>query len=287
MRHPARKAALFAGATVIGAALLWFGGQRHAVTGGDWTSAVPSAIGFTLALVGLWLTVEALLYARGRARLLSGHRRVAAWRLPADSWERFRAFDGKRGASDSYRLLSSFWMRRDVPAEGIEVVVGETSVLLDDSYHVLRPGGLPELLRVLWLENGNAAGAPPDCLEFQLRYPRGRYGGMQLFSLRVPFPPSARAQARQVFLHYAGLLEGKARAAERDPRNNPKVMVAVFAAGVIASAAGWVSADATGWSTNETVVPLVLLVTGAVVTVLTGLYLLVLLLSARGGRRYR
>jgi hypothetical protein len=167
------------------------------------------------------------------------------------------------------------------------VVVGETAVLLDESYHVLRPGGLPDLQRVQWLDNGGTAGAPPDCLEFELRYPRGRYGGAQLVSLRVPFPPSARAQAAEVFLHFSQLLERRAAAARHDPRSNPKVMGAVFAAGVIASIAGWIAAEATGWSVNETLVPMILLIVGSIVALFSGLCLLVLLLAARAERRYR
>ena len=64
-------------------------------------------------------------------------------------------------------------------------------------------------------------------------------------------------------------------------------MGAVFAAGAIASLAGCISADATGWSVNETLVPMVVLIVGSIVSLFSGLCLLVMLLTARAERRYR
>ena len=56
---------------------------------------------------------------------------------------------------------------------------------------------------------------------------------------------------------------------------------------VIASIAGWIAAEATGWSVNETLVPMILLIVGSIVAQFSGLCLLVLLLAARAERRYR
>jgi hypothetical protein len=287
MRHPARKAILFAAISVFGGMLLWFGAQRHAMTGGDWTSVVPSAAGFVLAPVGVWFLIAALLHAIGRARLLAGHRRLAAWQLSADAWARFQGFDARRGASDVYRLYSELWPRRAVGGAAIDVIVGETSALIDESYHVLRPGGLPEMRAVRWLDNGAEAGRPPDCLEFELSYPRGRYGGSQLVSLRVPFPPSARAEALTVYRYFAERLERKSAIARRDPRNNPRFVAGFFAVGLLLAAVGWIMAEATGWSVNETLVPLVLLILGSIVAVFSAVVLLSLWLTARIARRYR
>src|SRR5688572_13844457 len=149
---------------LVGVLLIWVGARRHG--GEDWTSIVPIALGFTLAPFGLVFGFMALLHIRGQARLLAGHGRLGEWHLSAEAWDQFRAFDTERQNSDLHRLVNDLWIRRRTPPEGVDVVIGEKSLLVDRSYHVLRRGGLPELRGVAWIDNSSARGRPPDCLEF-------------------------------------------------------------------------------------------------------------------------
>jgi len=264
VRNPARKALIFGAMLVIGILLVWFGAKRIEAGREDWLSVVPVVIGVSLAPFGLVYLIMALLHVRGQALLLAGVRRLADWHLTAEQWDAFRAFDGRRAGDDLSRLGNDLWIRKQTPREGVDVIVGEKSLLIDRSYHVLRPRGLPELRAIGWLDNSTAPGRPPDCLEFELAYPRGRYGGIQLTTLRVPFPPDARDRAAAVYHFFAPRLVRKPAIALRNPRRTMQVCGVMLVVSLAAVAWAWFAAEATGWSTNETMVPLVTMVVGSV-----------------------
>jgi len=265
VRNPARKLLIFCAMVGLGALLVWLGATRQAANGPDWTSVAPIAVGFSLGPIGLVFGIMAALHVRGEAKLLAGESRLAEWHLTAEQWDKFRAFDGRRQDIDLHRLVNDLWIRKRTPGEGVDVIVGEKSLLIDHSYHVLRPRGLPELRAIGWLDNASVAGQPPDCLEFELAYPRGRYGGVQLTTLRVPFPPSARGDAARVYHFFAPRLVRKPAIALRNPRKTYRVTAIVFLLSLAACAIGWAMAEATGWSANETIVPMVLLIVGTIV----------------------
>ena len=77
-----------------------------------------------------------------------------------EQWDKFRGFDTVRQNSDLHRLINDLWIRRRTPPQGVDVVVGEKSLLVDHSYHVLRRGGLPELRGIGWVDNSARAGRP-------------------------------------------------------------------------------------------------------------------------------
>src|SRR6187431_3518293 len=190
MRNPPRKAAIFAALAVSGAGLAWLGVQLYDVLGQEWVSGVMFTIGLTIASIMLVLLIQALFHARGMAKLEAGSGRVARWHVSAADWDKYRA-DSDRAASDPTARANELWIRKATPPEGVEVVVGKKSLIVDNSYHVLSMHGLPELRSIGWRDNSAAKGRPPDCLEFLLAYPRGRYGGILYTALRVPVPAAA------------------------------------------------------------------------------------------------
>lgn len=237
MRNPGRKALYCLLATLAGAALIWFGASRYERVGPDWISYAPILVGFTLAPFGFVFLIQALLAMRGQALLLAGHRVIARWHVYPAEWEQFRKLDGRRSA-DHPSLANDLWVRKATPSDGVEVIVGETSLLVDRSYHGLRPGGLPELLGIGWLEG------PPACLEFALRYPRGRYGGTLPMTLRVPVPAAARADARRVVAWFEPRLRRKPALALRSPRRTYWICAIMLAAAALAGPAGYALAAA-------------------------------------------
>ena len=270
MRNPARKAAIFAGLITLGAASGWLGVQRHNAIGQEWVSDLMIAAAFAIAPVALVFLIQALFHTRGMAKLWAGIGRVAQWHVSAADWDKFRASEGERIAADPRFLSNDLWVRRKTPREGVEVVVGETSLIVDNSYHVLRLNGLPELRGIGWLDNSGKPGRPPDCLEFLLAYPRGKYGGIQHTTLRVPVPQSARVEARKAYLQFAPALErrqAKRAIALRNPRRTLQVCGAMLAASLGAVAWSWYAAEKTGWSVNETMAPMVTMIVGSVVAV--------------------
>lgn len=239
MRNPARKALYCFLALVAGAALIWFGAGREQI-GEHWSAIVPVALGFTVAPFALVFLVQALLAIRGQALLLAGKRVIARWHVYPAEWEQFRRLDGRRSGED-VSLSNDLWIRRRAPSGPVEVIVGEKSLLIDKSYHVLRPGGLPELREVRWLDG------PPTCLEFALRYPRGRYGGTVPTTLRVPVPAGSRGDAWRIIAHFEPLLHRKPGLALRNPPKTYRVcailVLAAAAAGGLAYAVGVGSPD--------------------------------------------
>lgn len=238
MRNPARKALYCFLAVVAGVASIWFGAEREPVQ--HWSATVPIALGFTLAPIGMVFLIQALLAMRGRALLLAGRRVIARWQIYPAEWEQFRKLDSRR-SGDDVALSNDLWIRKAAPAGPVDVIVGEKSLLIDDSYHVLRPGGLPELREVRLIDG------PPACLEFALRYPRGRYGGSVPTTLRIPVPAGSRGDARRILAHFEPLLRRRPGLALRNPPKTYRIcailVLAAAAAGGLAYAAGVGGAD--------------------------------------------
>jgi len=264
MRNPGRKALYCLAALLVGAALIRFGALRLERFEEDWTANVALALGFTFAPFGFVFLIQSLFAKRGKARLLAGHRVIARWHVCPDEWERFRELDGRR-AADHPSLLNELRIRKATPRDGIEVIVGETSLIVDQSYHVLRPGGLPELRSVGLLEG------PPACLEFALLYPRGRYGGTLPMTLRVPVPAAARADARRVVAYFEPRLRRRPPLALRNPSRTYRVCGIMIAAAAVAGPAGLALAAARPDGGNP-LLPLTLMI-GAVILAVFALIL--------------
>ncbi len=200
MRQPAGKALLW---TVLGLGAL---AVQAAVFGGriDLGPVLTLAIGFPVWVL-MWaaalLALRALLATIGAARLHAGRDVIARWHVSADDWDRFRAFDAARSAEAS-GLANILAAPRKMPAGGVDVIAGRRQVLVGSAYHALRPRGIPALRGVALhpMKDG------PDCLEFAVVYPAGRFGGIVPRMLRVPVPRAARAEGERVFDHFRALI---------------------------------------------------------------------------------
>lgn len=197
MRRPMRQAMLWlllALAGGIGAYVSFGLGQ-----GQGWAVALGMAALAALAFGGV-MGPLALLSARGEAKLRRGEGGLESWTVPPQDWDAYRAFDTQRGAQHP-GLLNHFTPRA---AEGraAEVLFGRRAVIVDDTYHPLRRFAIPELMRVGW----HAPPDAPECLEFSLIYPGGRYGPPKWMALRVPVPLAAREAGVRVYHHFHALL---------------------------------------------------------------------------------
>ncbi|MEA3052467.1 MAG: hypothetical protein QOG72_1370 [Sphingomonadales bacterium] len=254
MRNPARKALYHLLALVAGSALIWFGILREQRIGEDWSSIGPAFLGLSVAPFALVFLIQALFATRGQARLRAGHREIARWHVYPGEWEQFRKLDARRAAEDS-SLVNDLWIRKAIPSQGIEVIAGETSLLVDGSYHVLRPGGLPEVREVRWLDG------PPTCLEFALVYPRSRYGGTVPTTLRVPVPSGSRGAAQRVVDHFRPRLIRKPALALRNPPRTYRICAWLLAAAAAMAATGYAWARGLPDGSSP-LVPLALLIAG-------------------------
>ncbi len=197
MRNPLGKALWSAGFLVLSVGLALYAFGSHADRTVPATDAVmaPFVAGLVMALISLPIFLWALFSAIGYARLKSGKGLLARWHITAGDWDRFRAFDKIRAAEHAW-LQNDIRIREQTPPEGVDVIVGRGSIIVDGSYH--RIAGLGSHGREInWLN----APVDPECIEFPKTYPRGKGGSVEL-TLRVPVPASARAEGVRVFEHY-------------------------------------------------------------------------------------
>ena len=194
MRNPLHKALWSACLCALGVSLVLLANFTH-VQVGEITSTILGIIGMTLATIFLFTFFWALLSAIGYARLMSGNGVIARWHVTAGDWDRFRTFDEIR-ASEHLWLRNDVRIRKLTPPQGVDVIVGRASIIVDGSYHSIsdRASGGRQMN---WLN-------PPvdlECIEFPKSYPRSKGGSVEL-TLRVPVPASARAEGVRVFEHY-------------------------------------------------------------------------------------
>ncbi|MGE0421044.1 MAG: hypothetical protein AB7O88_02205 [Reyranellaceae bacterium] len=234
MRNPRRKLGQWLAVGLGGGSV-----ALAAAFSSDWIGELPSiliaSIGGAFVMFSLVGGLMSVFAAIGHDRLMSGRGVIARWHVTPDEWDRFRAFDASRAAQHP-ALANELGIRESTPKEGVDVIVGRTQLIVDGSYHTLRFRGLPELRGVGWLP----APADPECLEFALLYPGGRYGGAKRFSLRVPVPPSAREAGVRVFHHFKSAVpQFRPGLAYRRPGLVIGWGVGLFLACLAASGVGW------------------------------------------------
>ncbi len=199
MRNPIRKAGICLVLTLLGLALLLFA-TSHGKQPGALLSVIAGVAGLFLAIVSSFAFMWTLFSALGYVRLLAGQNVIARWHVNPAEWERFRAFDALRATQD-ISLRNDFRVRKKTPPHGVDIIVGRGKLIADGAYHTLRRWSSPSLRAVNWAP----APVDPECLEFTVEYPRGRYGGMFNLTLRLPVPASARSEGVRVFEHYRSI----------------------------------------------------------------------------------
>ena len=231
MRNPGQKALLWLLVMAAGIVLLSQTFSPDRITNQGWPTYAMIFAGIMMTMFGLVYALWALILLVGRARLLAGHRRLGQWHVSADEWRRFVAFDAIRAGS-APNLANDFKPSRQNWDNGIDVIVGETSILVGDFYQPLRRGGLPGLLAIYWLPEP----ADPQCLEFHVFYPR-RSGPGRRLCVRAPIARSAIEEARRVYDHFEPLLRPKPSIALRNPPLTIAICLAL--ALVFAGIAAW------------------------------------------------
>lgn len=169
------------------------------------SNSVLVALGALCIVSAPLFLMRAALATVGKARLQAGRGLIARWRVSAQEWERFRSFDRER-ASQDVALTNDFTIRPQPREQGVEVIVGRRHIIVDGSYHVLRPRGIPELRGARWLRSATDV----DCLEFAIAYPK-KYGTTRL-CLRIPVAANARDEARRALLHFENIIPPRQKA---------------------------------------------------------------------------
>jgi hypothetical protein len=230
MRNPQAKVWIYLLLAALGIAAVVYGFEPHQRLGVDRVKTGLAIGGMIVMPIALVQLATALLLASGRSKLQAGTDLLARWLVTPAEWERFRAFDRIRAAA-APGLANDIVYDDERPERAIEVRVGKHSVQVGDSYHVLRPWGIPGLQQIYWLP----APADPECLEFHVIYPR-RYGAGLRLAVRFPVSPAARADAVRVYEYFAPRLVRRPSLAMRNP---PKTIVISLIVAFFAASGAW------------------------------------------------
>lgn len=201
MRDPLRKALWSIGLVAFGIVLVLLVNAFHAEIGAP-ANVILAIFGVALAVICLGTFFWALSAAIGYSKLRSGKNVIARWHVTPGDWERFRALDKLR-AAEQYWLRNDMRIRKQTPLQGVDVVVGDSSIIVDGSYHSIYARSV-DGRTINWLN----APADPECLEFPKVYARSKGGTVNL-TLRVPVPASARTDGVKVFEFFAAKLKKK------------------------------------------------------------------------------
>ena len=116
-----------------------------------------------------------------------------------------------------------------VPEEGVEVLIGRESLLMNGDFHSLPRSGMTVL------HSARLLSGSPACLEFHLWTDAGDSGGSHAWALRMPVPPGSTGEAEMVCRHYRERIPDPRRQNNR-LRRNVALVVAVLSAVMFAVA---------------------------------------------------
>ncbi len=177
---------------------------------GDTARALLLCYGLTAIIFGglfalIWHRDQHAAEALDRGENILGH-----WRIDAESWREFKLLNDEIHRQPGV-LLNELSLRDEVPAEGIEIIVGKTAIQIDGSIHRMPVHGTPEITHSELHDGGSG----PSYIELSLYYPGGGQGASGVThspvrtALRFPVPGTAWREARKITAHFGGLLPGE------------------------------------------------------------------------------
>ncbi len=148
---------------------------------------------------------------RAKRAFARGEDVLARWRVDADEW---RAFLENGLVADSRQpfLPNEYFPLRTPPAEGVEIIVGNEAVQIEESIHIFPRRGTPEVTHAE-MKTGMGGAA---YVELRLYYPPGGRGASgtprpaRRSMLRFPVARDARREAEAAVALYAAGRPGKA-----------------------------------------------------------------------------
>jgi hypothetical protein len=177
--------------------------------GGDTLRGFLFAAGLMALLFGGVAALVLQQRVKLRRALDSGVGVLAQWHFSAPDWQAFLALDRERNERGD-RLRNEFNPRAEIPAEGVDIRVGEDAVEIDGSLHAL-PRRDPHVTRAEFDESR----VRPSVIEFDLSYAGdgvsepGEPNGPRETLLRFPVPPGQKLQAQGIIWHFLRKGPGK------------------------------------------------------------------------------
>ncbi|MEO5595734.1 MAG: hypothetical protein ABIQ97_01095 [Lysobacteraceae bacterium] len=170
------------------AGLCFISGLMAIIFGGMWAS---------------WRHTE----AKTQDALLRGEGVIASWRLNADTWREFVVLNRTFSTNE----LS---VRNAVTAQGVEVIVGRSAIMVGRSVYTLWPSAMSTRDGVCsprgdWvIEQATMGHAVPRCIYLYVRMNTSE-GNLVCTNLIFPIAPDAEAQAAVAFDYLSSMAVGK------------------------------------------------------------------------------
>jgi len=133
-----------------------------------------------VSLIALIGTIAYHVTHQRHQRLLRGERLLARWTLSPSEWAQFRENERNRASGGRDNSVK---VRREREANGIDVVITEESLMVDDDFY-----HLSEMRGLQWLPES------PPCLDFRM-VTAGKSGSVA-WHIRFPTAASAESLAR-------------------------------------------------------------------------------------------
>ena len=144
------------------------------------------------------------LKVRTQKALARGDDGIARWHIDSATWRAFIAHNAVLN-QESGALVNELPVPKDVPDDGVEIVVGKNAVDIGGSVHMLPRRGTPEITHA----ELNTSRVRPSFVELHLYYPTDQATASMQTALRFPVPSHAHRDAKRVVAHYRGDLPGK------------------------------------------------------------------------------
>ncbi len=261
MRRPQRKFVIALACLAIAAAV--FGGALSGAFGPEDSGATMAAgltSGLGLLVAGYFATAAALA-AWGAARLADDRQVIARWTVPAATWEQYRAIrlaDARVGLPGLSALM--FEPRRMTTQDAVEIVCGESGVLIDERYFGIAPG------RGAGMEQAGLVQTRPPCVALVIATRSGAPHALRTVRrlLLLPIPGGAERESNKAIVHYAAAVEGVrdlGDVARANPGRAKGIFVAMLAACGLAAGMG-IRLEVSGYPGD---LPAVLALTGILV----------------------
>ena len=141
---------------------------------------------------------------RAAAALAQSENVLARWRVDADLWKSWRAYESELRAGGDGRRNELH--DHALPENGFDVVVGRSAISIAGHVHLMPTRGTPEILNAAL----NDARVRPSFLELSLKYPGGATGASGTLHsasytvMRIPVAMGAVNDARRAAAHYNG-----------------------------------------------------------------------------------
>ncbi len=199
MRNPHRLRAIGVAIVVTGIAALVPVFVLPKELGDSWVVGVGFVGGLMAIIFGSLWTSWRHREARAKDALLLGKDQIARWRVDPQTWAKFRELN------QSFNI-NTVSVRKRVPKQGVEIVIGPSAIMVDDSVYTLNQAALSNGELVVWggdwlVEQCSLHPGPPRCICLYAFMGNAR-NKRAYTNLIFPVAPGAEREADQAFQHF-------------------------------------------------------------------------------------